>query len=213
MPEPPLCWQLRNGRKLLLFDYICIKLWELPREELLALNQPALLPLILLTKGTVDRILVKEMFQNLLENKLQDLCVAGEIFAAWFLQGDDLAWLKKELLMLTDLFKDSPAYHWMTDNAREEGLAQGLAQGLVKGREEERKVAHEEALEQFRQTILAIVAQRFPTLVRSAQRQIHFSQDMTHLQQLLINLSVVAQNTTDAEHYLLHFDDESIQLE
>lgn len=110
--------------------------------------------------------------------------------------------------MLIDLLRESPAYYWMTDKAREEGFAQGWVEGYEEGCKQGRRVAHEEALEHFRQTILAIVAQRFPDLVRSAQKQIHFTQSMTHLQQLLINLSIVVQNTADAEHYLLHFDDE-----
>lgn len=62
LQEPPLCWQLRSGRKLLLFDYVCIKLWKMTQEELLALNQPALLPLILLTKGEVNRTIVRELY-------------------------------------------------------------------------------------------------------------------------------------------------------
>lgn len=225
MPEPTLCWQLHNGQKLLLFDYVCIKLWELTREELLALKQPALLPLALLTKDNIDRTMVKEMFQSLLDNRLQDLCLAGEIFAALVLKEDDLAWLKQELLMMTDLFKDSPAYYWLTDHVREEGLARGLEQGreqgreegLARGRAEGREEGREQGLEQGREeglrwAVLSMISGRFPTVARLAKKQLTLVQHVTPLEKLCTRIGT-AQTAAEVKQYLVEAVDESIQLE
>ena len=224
LPEPPACWQLRNGRKLLLFDYICIKLWEYSSEELLVLKQPVLLPLTLLTQGKKNRIMVKELFQTLLDNRLQDVLPVAEILAALVLKDDDLEWLRREISMLTDLFKESPAYEWMTENIREEERANARAEAQQQLEEEhqrameehqrameERQRAMEErqrAMMQFREAIVEVVMQRFPILAHAAQKQIQLSQDTSRLQRLLINLCI-AQNVAEAEHYLLHFDDEA----
>lgn len=181
--EPPLCWQLQSGRKLLLFDYVCIKLWELPQEELLTLKQPALWPLVLLTKGEVNRTIIKEMFQSLLDNKLQDLFLVSEILAALVLKDDDLAWLKKELSMLTDIFKESPAYYWITEQAHEEGLAQGRAQ------------AREQALEGFRQIAVALVIGRFPELEWLVRKQVYQVEDQGRLQELILQINTTQSAT------------------
>jgi len=38
--EPPEHWDRFDGHPYMLFEYVCIKLWEIPREEVLALKQP-----------------------------------------------------------------------------------------------------------------------------------------------------------------------------
>jgi flagellar biosynthesis/type III secretory pathway protein FliH len=75
---------------------------------------------------------------------------------------NDQEWLKKEYRKMTDILKDTPAYHRMTDDAREEGLAQGLAQGLEEGRERGRE-------EGLRLALMSIIDARFPTVKRLAQ--------------------------------------------
>lgn len=218
VPEPPLRWELRCGKTILIFDYTCIKLWEMAPEDLLAFNQPTLLPLIPLTKNGASRTMVERVFQGLLDNRLYTLLPTANVLAAQVLTGPDLAWLERNYRKMTDFFKDSPAIRWMTDDAREEGrkemreqvermreqaaaqAAQAAAQAAQAEKMREQMLAH------FRQAVVAVVAQRFPELVRSAQKQVQFSQDTHSLQQLIINLSI-AKNTADAEHYLLRFDD------
>lgn len=89
-PEPPLIWELRDGKRLLVFDYKCIKLWEMEEDELLALKQPALLPLTLLTKGGANRTIVEKVFAGLLEHGLQNLLPASNLLAGLVLGKDDL---------------------------------------------------------------------------------------------------------------------------
>lgn len=52
-----------------------------------------------------------------------------------------------------------------------------------------------------------MVRNRFPKLVRATQKLVQWSQETEQLQRLLIDLSIV-QTVAEAEHYLLHFDDE-----
>lgn len=125
--------------------------------------------------------------------------------AALTLKEDDLAWLKREVSMLTDIFKESPAYEWMTENVREEEREKARKQI-----EEERQRAAEQqqrAVVRYREAIVEVVLQRFPALVRVAQKQMQLSQNTDRLQRLLIDLCI-AQNVADAEHLLLYFGDE-----
>jgi len=195
--EPPEHWDWLNGHPYMLFEYVCIKLWEIPREEVLALKQPALLPLALLTKGEVNRIIVKDMFEELLANKRYDLLPAGQTIAAWILRGTNLEWLKKEYRKMLDIFKDSPAYEWMTEDAREEGLAQGLAQGREEG---------------LHWAILSMIASRFPTVKRLAQNQLASVKYVAPLEKLVVNVST-AQTALEVNQYLLEALEESLELE
>lgn len=176
MPEPPLVWELFDGQKNLVFDYVSIKLHDLPREEILALNQPGLLPLSLLTQGKIDRIIVKEMFEELLANKLNNLMPVGYAVATWVLKAADLAWLEKEYQKMLDFFRDSPAYEWMTRDARKEGREEG--------RQEVQRV-----LDEFRQTVVLLVAQRFPKLERLAKKQAQNVEIPQKLQEAILFIS------------------------
>ncbi len=213
--EPPAFWQLRNGRKWMIFDYVCIKLWEHTSEELLALNQPALLPLTLLTQGEKNRTMVAEMFQTLLDNRLQDVLPVAEMLAALVLKESDLAWLKREVSMLTDLFKESPAYEWMTEDAREEGRKEGREEGRRQVEEErqraleerqraleERQRALEErqrALKNFRETVVALVARDFPKLAKLAKKQVARVEDLERLQHLILEITMTHDAARAAE--------------
>jgi len=184
--ESPHTWPSLGGGVSMIFDYVCIKIWEVPREEILALKQPSLLPLVLLTKGPVDRILIKETFEELIAHKLYDLLPAGHTIAGWLLQEADLEWLRKEYQKMLELFKDSPAYTWMTEEA------------LERGREEER----EAACEGFRQVIVELVERRFPRLIPLAQKQVALVRDRERLQQVILHVSL-DQDDSEIENLLL----------
>jgi hypothetical protein len=158
------------------------------REELLAFNQPALLPLALLTKGGANRTIVTEMFESLLKHKLYDLLPVGQTLASLTLKEDDLDWLERTYTTMTDILKDSPAYQWMTRDAREEGCVQG----------------GEEVL---RRTVIAVVSQRFPKRVGLTKRLVHPCHDTELMQKLIVNLSI-AKNDAEAQGYLVSFGEE-----
>lgn len=204
VPEPPACWELRNGHKLMLFDYICIKLWEHTSEELLLLNQPVLLPLTLLTQGEKNRIMVQEMFQTLLDNRLQEVLPVAEILAGLVLKEEDQAWLKREVSMLTDLFKESPVYEWMTENIREEEREKAHKQ-MEEERQravEERQRAVEErqhALKNFQETVIVLVARDFPKLAKLAKKQVAKVKNMERLQQFILDVTMTRDAARAAE--------------
>jgi hypothetical protein len=70
MPVCPMYWPAPYEHTAMIFHYLIINMRDLPREELRALGEPALWPLVLLTKGAVDCILVEGMFAELREQKL-----------------------------------------------------------------------------------------------------------------------------------------------
>ncbi len=158
-------------------------------------------PLALLAKGAVNDILLREMFETLLANRLYDLVPVGQTIAAWLLRGASLERLKKEYYKMLDLFEDSPFYEWVAETVSEKNrlLLEEANQRVL---EERQRV-----LTQFRETVVAVVRQRFPKLVRTSQKLVKRSQETERLQRLLIDLSI-AQTVAEAEHYLLHFDDE-----
>jgi hypothetical protein len=208
LQEPPLCWKFR-GHKFMAFDYICIKLWELTREELLALNQPALLPLTLLTKGGASRTIVDEVYQGLRQNRLQALFPVVNMLAEQVLGQNDSEWLERKYAQMKDILQDTWTYQTMQKMAREEARKETQEQiaQLQKEAEEARKEAEEVRRQTLEQAVLAMVSERFPKLVRSAQPLIKLAQNPNQLQQLLISLSAT-QNEADAGYRLLHFGDE-----
>lgn len=219
--EPPLLWELFNGQHNLIFDYVCIKLYELPRDEILRLNQPGLLPLSLLTKGEINRTIVTTMFEALKANKLYDLLPVGYTIATWVLGATNLEWLRREYYKMLDFFKDSPAYAWMTEDAREEvrketqqqiqQLEQQLQQQTLEVQQQKLEAqqqtleVQQQALEKFRQTVVALVTERFPALARLAKRQVHTTEDVNLLQQAILHCSL-AQDMTEVEILLLDLD-------
>src|SRR5579875_509697 len=182
--EPPYCWPLIPGQRAptLEFRYLSIKLWELEREEVLGLGNPALWPLALLTKGPVDRILVKEMFEALLDHQLYDLLPIGQTVAGWLLKSVDLEWLQREYQQMLEFFEDSPAYQWMVKGAQEKGLKQGLEQGRAQGLEQGR-------LLEARQNIEAVVQTRFPALLELTKSRVEQMTDLAKLQETLLTVS------------------------
>lgn len=79
-----------------------------------------------------------------------------------------------------DFFKDSPAYEWMTEDARKEGREEG--------REEIRQQL-QRTLDIFRQTVVGLVADRFPKLVRLAKKQVAAVENPEKLQKAVLLIS------------------------
>lgn len=120
-------------------------------------------------KNQVNRIIVKEMFDELLANKLNDLLPVGQTIATWVLGATDLAWLKREYHKMLDFFKDSPAYKWMTQDAVDEANEK-IRQQLQR------------VLEKSRRNVVALVDERFPKLTRMAKVQVQATEDLETLQ-------------------------------
>ena len=108
---------------------------------------------------------------------------------------------------MTDILKDAPAYRWMTDDAREEGLVQGREQG----RKQERQAAQEAMLEQLRRKFVALVAARFPKLTRLVKKQVSDIEDTERLLDLISDVKT-AKSADDVVHFLLQALDEEEEI-
>lgn len=137
------------------------------------------------------------MFQTLLDNRLQDVLPVAEILAALVLKEEDQEWLKREVSMLTDLFKESPAYEWMTENVREEEREKARKQIV----EEQQRTAEERkrALKNFQETVVALVARDFPKLAKLAKKQAAKVKDTERLQQFILDVTLTRDAARVAE--------------
>jgi len=112
---------------------------------------------------------------------------------------------------MTDILKDLPAYKWMTDDARTEGLEkgreEGRAEGREKGREEGREQEREEERERLRAKIVEIVKDRFPKLERAAKKQISDIKSRDRLLNLALDLYRVSTQD-DALRLLFALEEE-----
>ena len=186
----PMIWSGPNGTTAMAYDYLIINLKTVPREEVLALQEPALWPLALMTKGPVNRIIVKEMFDDLLEHKLSNLLPIGNAIASWFLQGSDLSWLNEEYQKMYEIFKDAPAIQWIQESGRAD---------------ERRKLAADSW-----QTLLLIISQRFPNLLRPAKAQLRSQTDPARLQKIIRDL-LIARNSDEAEKVLFPLQEDTAE--
>lgn len=201
--EPPHCWELRNGRKLLAFDYLCLKLYEADAEKLLALRQPAMLPLTLLTKGGASCTIIAGIFDELVNNGLRNLLPVTNVLASLAFMGnpDNLAWLERKFREIMSILQDTPAYHWMTDEA----LHKGRAEGRELGREEGRVEASQEMLAVF-------IEGRFPQLSKLARKQLALIKHITLLQDLVGKVTQ-AQTPDEMKRALSDALEESLLLD
>ncbi len=83
-----------------------------------------------------------------------------------------------------DIIRESPYYQEILQEGREEGK-----------------------LEALRQTVIDIVVERFPRLLRTARKQVTFMEDPTALRHAIVKLSM-AQTAEEAKLHLLEMDAE-----
>lgn len=201
--EPPHSWGLKSGRKLMAFDYLAIKLHEEEADKLLTLNQPAILPLTLLTKGGASRTMVAGIFNELQSNGLRNLLPVTHLLANLVLKDNkvDLDWLERKYREMTVNFKDLPAYHWMTDDAYNEGREEGREEGLEKGR-----------VESLRGAIASIIEESFPGVVKFAKKQLPLISHVAPLKKLVVNVHK-AQTPEEVKRYLSEAFAESLEMD
>jgi hypothetical protein len=173
------------------------------------------------------------MFSELLDRQLYRTLPIGYVVASWLLKDDDLSWLRKEYQKMFELFKDAPAIQWIEEDARLDERRKADQRVLAAQKKtvkehkkvleeqkktlEERKKASEErkkAAEERKkivamnqQTVVELVAQRFPTLERQAKAQVRVLTQPELFQQLILRLSL-ARDAEEAQDALFSLQEQ-----
>jgi len=137
----------------------------------------------------------------------KELLALTQLFASLaFGEKDQLnqEWLMRRFTMLQDMFQDTPVYQHIFAQGKEEGLEQGLEQGIEKGRKEERQ----EVIQALRQTLVTLVAQRFPKLKTLARGQLSLIEQHQILEDLFLKIAL-ARTQEEAQDCLLTWDVQS----
>ena len=96
--------------------------------------------------------------------------------------------------MFNDILRETPIYQEVLEEGREEGLE--------KGRQLGREEALQQELQRQRQTLLDIVLERFPKIVRSVTKPVEAIEDPAILLGLIVKMSTV-QTAEEAQQLLL----------
>ncbi|MGH2497899.1 MAG: hypothetical protein ACRDIV_24625 [Ktedonobacteraceae bacterium] len=198
VPPTQLNWSVPIGRDVIHFFFESIELGELSPDDLLNLEQPGLLPLLPLTKGGIKRDVTEQMFASLESGGQNDLLAIGGTLASLVFSREhspDLGWLHRRLRAMHDILRESPYYQEILREGRQEGLEEGLQEGLQEG-------VQKGKLEGQRETLLAIVQARFPTMVRLTKKLVTAIDDPASLQDVIVKISM-AQTTEEVQQYLL----------
>jgi len=186
VPQSPFIRALPTGEEVVRFHYRSIELGKLTSEELLQTGLAGLLPLLPLTRDGARREVVEKMIKGLISSEKTESLWIGYALATKVLK-DDLKWLRRRFAMFSDILRETPAF--------QEVLAEGLAEGLEKG-------LKEGELRAQRQTLLAVVQERFPGIVDLAKKQADAIEDPEALRRLIVKMSIV-QTSEEAQPYLL----------
>jgi predicted transposase YdaD len=162
--------------------YSCVIYLKNHSEELLQTGLAGLLPLLPLTRDGARREVVEKMITGLISAEKTESLWIGYALATKVLK-DDLKWLRRRFAVFNDILRETPAF--------QEVLAEGLEKGLKEGE-----------LRAQRQTLLAVVQERFPGIVDLAKKQADAIEDPEALRRLIVKMSIV-QTSEEARPYLL----------
>lgn len=183
VPLPPLTRELANGRRVHIFDYDMIRLWDIPTEELKRRGR-GFLPLLTLSKEGARRQVVEDAIESLVKEEERvrsnaELLILTYGFASLVLESeDDQRWLNWRFGRMFDLLRESPAFQEIRKEGRQEGL------------------------EALRQTLVEVVTARFPKIARLARGQAAITDNPEMLKDLIVKMSIV-QSVEEAQHYLI----------
>jgi hypothetical protein len=170
--RPPLCWPTldEHGKDMLRFEYDNTEMWKKTPEDLLGLKHLELLPLLPLTQGGSEREVVELMFARLAGEQFRQLATMGFLFAALAFHRSkrysDQEWLESRYKHMHDILRESPAYQWILNEGRAEGI------------------------QAMQQTAIRMVIVHFADLEELARAKITALNDFARLQQLIIDLSI-----------------------
>jgi predicted transposase YdaD len=191
----PLIWTVLGDQEVLRFQYLVIEVAKMRPDEFRQLGLPGLLPFMILTRGGTTHKVAEEIFSGLEQAGKSDSLAAAYTLASLAFGKENRIeqnWLLRRVSDMDDVLRETPVYQEMTRWAREEGLQEGRQEGRLEG---------------LQQALLAILAERFPKLVRLAKKQMAVIEEPEILQLLIVKMSV-AQSAEEAKQYLLEADED-----
>ena len=195
-----------GGKKIHDFYYETIEVGDLKADDILAMHQPGLLPLLTLTQGGATREVVQRMFNELETVADQNITFLAYTLATYSLQRSnerELPWLERTYKHMHDIITESPFYKSIIAK----GLAQGRERGLKEGREQGLEQGLEQGIEKgqltaLRQAIVDVVHERLPALVQFAESQVATIHDPTQLRRLVVKMSTVPDTEQATQAFL-----------
>src|SRR5260221_13607145 len=120
--------------------------------------------------------------------------------------------------MLDEVLRNAPAYQRILKEGRdkgleeglEKGLEKGLQKGLEKGIEKGRQEAYRQELLRQRETLLGVIRERFPKLVRQVRPQVYSIEDTSLLLRLIVKIATVPA-AEEAQQLILDVSDDEEQ--
>lgn len=206
--QSPLRVTLPDGQTVHEFHFESIEIGQLSPDDILNMDNIALIPLLPLTNNGADQNGLLRMFAELKKRGVQtqvqttDLELIGYTLASLVLlrknKRTDLEWLIRRFREMHDILRDTPIYQEILREGLAEGREQGIEQGIERGRLEGR-------LDAFRHVLLIWTEKRFPTLTPLAQERVARIQDIQMLEDMITEMSV-AQTIEDASFILERTD-------
>jgi predicted transposase YdaD len=127
-------------------DFRPILLWELEAEQVLAQNNPALLPFVPLMRGGDNEQMVRRCAERIRqEPQAAELETILALFASYVLE---TTVIKQILRWEMEIVQESPLMKELREAWFEKGIEQGVEKGIEQGREEGERKATLKALHQ-----------------------------------------------------------------
>jgi len=168
--QPPFCWPTpgKRTKEQSQFDYGNTAMWKKSPEDLLDLKHMELIPLLPLTDGGMEREVVEYMFARLVGKQYRQLATMGFLFATLAFRRakrkDDQEWLESRFKYMHDILRESPAYQWILEEGREEGIQLGMQRGIQQGMQR--------GVQAMQQAAINVVIARFAELESLASARI-----------------------------------------
>lgn len=173
-----------GAQPALTWNYLVVRFWEMDADDVLALNRPALLPLVSLMFMADPERVIRQTIEKLEQIPDQEERETLTIEFLALARNEEMKAIIQHMLRRKNMVFHSP----FLEEVREEGYKEGLLEGIGKGREE----GHEQGLLEARtlhgrEYILDTLIERFDppaTVYRTIERALTKINDYATLRSL-----------------------------
>jgi predicted transposase YdaD len=173
-----------DGALSLLWRYRVIRLWEMPAEDLLNLERPALLPLIGQTQLVHPEGIVPEVVQTI--GRIESSETQARLFTALvnLMRDEEVIQMTEKLVQRMDrgLLMDTPYLRRVRQEAREEVLAEVSEE--LSAKQHELQTVSQKAQDLMRESVLDVLVEQFNPSVIDYRRVAAQLQKVTALEDL-----------------------------